>query len=166
MPRTLDEPGFCREPAGFAARRLQIDVLWIAKKLGRRGAEENHAPGVNGVGQMNEAAFGIDVAQTMLYEKRGLLESGLSIEAMRDAVYLLFLDDAELNDFNSFFSKERDNLSPLRHRKILGRTVVSFPGPGRQKFHIEAVMDGHVRFRQEPPTYTKRLLAREERYLV
>ena len=39
MPRTLNEPGFCREPASFAARRLQIDVLWIAKKLGWRGAE-------------------------------------------------------------------------------------------------------------------------------
>ena len=62
MPRTLNEPVLRDEPAGFAARRFQIDVLWIAKKLDRRGAEQNHAPSVNGVGEMNETAFGIDVA--------------------------------------------------------------------------------------------------------
>ena len=44
MPRTLDEPVLGGEPAGFAARRFQIDVLCIAKKLERRGAEQNHAP--------------------------------------------------------------------------------------------------------------------------
>ena len=39
MPRTLDEPVLGGEPAGLAAQRLQIDVLWIAKKLDRRWAE-------------------------------------------------------------------------------------------------------------------------------
>ena len=101
---------------------------------------------VNGVGEVNETPLGVDVAQTVLDEKRGLLERGLPIEAMCDAGYLLFLQDAELNDFNSFFLKKRHNLSPLLHGKILGRTVFSFPRSGGQQFRIEAVMDGNVRF--------------------
>ena len=80
---------------------------------------------------MNETPLGVDVAQTMLYEKRSLLERGLPIEAIRDPFYPLFFDNAQLNNVNSLFSKKQDNLTPLLHGKILGRTVVSFPRSGR-----------------------------------
>jgi hypothetical protein len=50
------------EPTGFTARRFQIDVLGIPKKLDRRGAEQNHAPAMNRIREVNKASFGIDVA--------------------------------------------------------------------------------------------------------
>jgi hypothetical protein len=61
VPRTLDEPVLGGEPAGFAAQRFQIDVLWISKKLNRCGAEENYTPSMHGVREMNKTSFGINV---------------------------------------------------------------------------------------------------------
>jgi hypothetical protein len=62
VPRTLNEPVLRDEPTGFTARRFQIDVLGIPKKLDRRGAEQNHAPAMNCIREVNKASFGIDVA--------------------------------------------------------------------------------------------------------
>ena len=146
MPWTLDEPGLGHEPAGFATRRLEIYVLRIPEKLRWRRTEKNHTPGMYGARDMNKAAFCINMAETMFDQKAGLIQGGLSIKVMGDTLDPLLFEDAKLNDLNSLLSKKRDDPAPLIQRNILCRLVVSFSSLGRQRFQVEAMMDGHVAF--------------------
>jgi hypothetical protein len=102
MPRTFDDPVLGGEPAAFTTRRLQIDVLGIAEKLDRRGAEQNDTPSVNCSREMDKAILGVDVAQTVFYQESRFLDGGQPIQALSHSVYFFLFGYAKLNDINSF----------------------------------------------------------------
>lgn len=62
---------------------------------------------MNGVREMNKAAFRINVAETMFYQQAGLLKGGLSVEVVGDAFIFSSSTMPRSNDFDPSFQEVR-----------------------------------------------------------